>query len=632
MQMKFIIRKNTAKGGQNYSQVKYNSLVHSHFLLQKSSAVWFKSIEFIGIVLFFISTYFGTAATLYVNVNSTNPVSPYISWETAANTIQDAVDAAQSGDTVLVTNGTYIAGGKAVYGLMTNRVAIDKSITVKSVNGPTVTFIVGAKSPDVYNGDGAIRCVYVGTNALLSGFTLTNGHTLMIGKTQEQDGGGLWCEKSGVVSNCVLIGNIASDSGGGAYQGTFYNCTLTGNSASYGGGVYECALYNCILTGNIANNGGGVDSSTIYDCFLTNNLSYENGGGAYNSTLYNCILTDNSAGFWGGGGASSCLLYNCKLTGNSTSGYGGGVGGGSTLYNCTLITNSGYYGGGAIGCRLYDCTLIGNSATVGSGICYSTIYNSTIAGNVSDYSGGGANESTLYNCTLTCNSSKNRGAGVMGSTLYNCIVYYNTATNEPNYDDISSFYYSCTTPLPEGEGNISTEPLFVNLTNGNLRLQSNSPCINAGNNDYVSLGVDLDGNPRISDGTVDMGAYEFQCLTNTPFYNWLIEYSLPTDGSADYIDSDGDGLNNWQEYQLGTNPLNKNTPGHFSLIQRLSNYKIHLNFLGEPNKQYKIDTSSNLINWIEFISISITNADGSSVIDETNTAPLRFYRGRMLPQ
>jgi len=43
-----------------------------------------------------------------------------------------------------------------------------------------------------------------------------------------------------------------------------------------------------------------------------------------------------------------------------------------------------------------------------------------------------------------------------------------------------------------------------------LRLQSNSPCINVGNNAYVVGSTDLDGRPRIVGGMVDMGAYEFQ--------------------------------------------------------------------------------------------------------------------------
>src|SRR6185436_16309710 len=76
--------------------------------------------------------------------------------------------------------------------------------------------------------------------------------------------------------------------------------------------------------------------------------------------------------------------------------------------------------------------------------------------------------------------------------------------------------YCCTTPDPGGVGNIVADPQFVDATNGNYRLGPTSPCVDAGANEEWMLGaIDLDGNPRIHNGTVDLGGWESQVTPNT---------------------------------------------------------------------------------------------------------------------
>ena len=149
------------------------------------------------------------AATRYVWTNSPSPSAPYDAWSNAAHDIQTAIDAASSGDLVLVTNGVYASGGKAAVG-GTNRVVLDKALTVRSVNGPELTVIAGNGPVDA----AAVRCAYIGADAVLAGFTLTNGFT-----TSGNSGGGVYCAgDSSVLSNCVVTGCTAAQYGGGVFR------------------------------------------------------------------------------------------------------------------------------------------------------------------------------------------------------------------------------------------------------------------------------------------------------------------------------------------------------------------------------------------------------------------------------
>jgi hypothetical protein len=610
-----------------------------------------------------------SATTFYINVSNTVSASPFTNWVTAATNIQDAIDVSSDGDLILVTNGVYTTGGRVVYGALTNRVVIDKAVTLQSVNGPTKTFIQGNPS----TGDSAVRCAYLTNNAVLAGFTLTNGATRASGDAyEEQSGGGIWCESaSATVSNCVVAKNKAwlwgggtvsgtlisctltnntaslptSSQGGGAFAGMLTNCIIVHNSAAFGGGAASNTLFNCTLNGNwatksgggscsnILNNctlngnwatisGGGTFSSTLMNCFLSGNWSTNgggaafgalvgctltnnsasNGGGACSNTLNNCLLINNRAGT-NGGGAFSCTLSNCTLSGNSAGpiafSTGGGAclgtldncclsnnfavhGGGTssnTLNNCILFSNTATDGGGAFVALLNSCVLKNNTASLSGGGSYGGTLNGCILdGNQAGY-GGGANQGNLNNCLVINNSATTPGfqaggayycnltnctvtgnltplgltAAVAGNstvTSVNCIVYYNQFGNFYG----GNYFNCCTTPLPiGGSGNFTNAPLFVDSVG---HPQTNSLCIDAGNNAYTNSITDLDGRPRVVNGTVDVGAYEFQGANLEPFIVWLYQCGLPDDGSADYADSDGTGMNNWQKWIAGLNPTN----------------------------------------------------------------------------
>ena len=109
--------------------------------------------------------------------DSADPRAPYTNAAHAAVTIQDAVDWSFTNDLILVSAGVYDTGERVVHGSMKNRVVIDVPVTVRGVGGVAATIIKGAGP----QGNSAVRCVYLGTNAVLEGFTLTNGHTRAVG-------------------------------------------------------------------------------------------------------------------------------------------------------------------------------------------------------------------------------------------------------------------------------------------------------------------------------------------------------------------------------------------------------------------------------------------------------------------
>ncbi|HEX3358652.1 MAG TPA: choice-of-anchor Q domain-containing protein, partial [Tepidisphaeraceae bacterium] len=205
---------------------------------------------------------------------------------------------------------------------VTNRVAITNGITLQSVNGASVTFIRGYQVPNGVSLTNAIRCVYLASNAVLSGFTLTNGSA---GFGNYVNGGGAVCVRGsgkspgGVISNCVFLGNFAAGAGGGTEGGNLFNCALVGNFGQGGGAASDANLVNCTITNNLAGWAAGTLGCSATNCLFAFNHATNYGGASGFSTLVNCTIVANSlhTGLGGnGGGSYHDVAYNSIIYGN----------------------------------------------------------------------------------------------------------------------------------------------------------------------------------------------------------------------------------------------------------------------------------------------------------------------------
>jgi fibronectin-binding autotransporter adhesin len=274
------------------------------------------------------------------------------------------------------------------------------------------------------------------------------------------------------------------------------------------------------------------ENETILTGDLNNNDTYATTGqlsGNYDDNAWHVVISS---------GNSSPILDGFTVTGGNANSHP----------NYSLITVngegdiSGYKGSGIYINHsqpiLSNIIFKGNRDTDGGTVCNiesaSLFYNMLIRANTSSssnsfYQKGAQGSPVLTNVTISKNiSSYGNVTGYINDggtmTIKNCILWGNSGySNFRAYGSTTNNYNSVIEDFSDSNGNIyesygndlggnlNTDPLFTDAVAGDFTLQPNSPARNAGNSSFFPASVsatDLAGNPRVSDVSVDMGAYE----------------------------------------------------------------------------------------------------------------------------
>lgn len=249
-----------------------------------------------------------------------------------------------------------------------------------------------------------------------------------------------------------------------------------------------------------------------------------------------------------------------------------------------------------------NCALFHNQANNGGGTAYGTVVNGSIGGN----------------------SASSLGGGAASGTMINCVIWGNTASASSNTSAVT-LSYSCTQPYVSGTGNLATDPRFVNLSAGDLRLQSNSPCIDAGTGVVTADGPTWTATPGFSGLAPDLARPNSSPATRST-RGASTTHCPPT--VQRIMRTDSDGLNNWQEWIAGTDPTNALSALRIVAISNApSGASIQWN--GVANRTYWLESATNLAAPVySLVASNLAGQDGILVCADTNSPgrPARFYR------
>jgi subtilisin family serine protease len=512
------------------------------------------------------------------------------------DTIQDAISGAWDGSTVWISDGTYTGSGNRDIDFMGRAITVRSIngpenciIDCNAAPGNAhrgVLFINEEEPSSIIDGltiknayaprndyapwcveGGAIQCK-VGSPTIKNCVLSNNKNywdyddpNKYMGSTSLRSGGAGICINYGSPAitnclfkendvNCYIYAKSFTDVGGSAIRNNFGNptiteCNFTENSCGTRGAIYSYGGKPTIVDSNFSDNyserGGGAiylyygSAPTIKDCVFTGNSS-NIGGAVYpmyasQPDILNCMFVGNKSLVGGGGGfyagLSVCDVNNCIFIDNDANTWGGGL---CNMTGTTTITN---------------CLLFGNDANDGGAIhnhdsAVVTINNCTLAQNTANKGGGIYNHSfnqsshtvvSASNCILWDNDATTAGDEIYNQMYSVMKVGYSDVEGSGGSDNWDS---NLGTDLG---GNIDADPNFVNPDANDFHLNPGSPCIDEGdpNGDYDGQ-KDIDGEVRVFNGRVDIGADEF--VINT----W-------------YVDADASGGNDGSSWANAYNDL-----------------------------------------------------------------------------
>lgn len=397
----------------------------------------------------------GVKTIHYVTENGTGKGS---SWTDASGNIQEMIDKAAIGDEIWVAKGTY-------YPTRLTDIENVRSKTFKLRDGVHLYGGFAENEAEISERVTSDK----DNNGIIEAWEFVN-ETILSGDIDHTDGkeGNSYCVVTCLYEfkrETVFDGFTVTE---GGVNNRSKSVVISSSEQGCGGGIYaygKITVSRCVVTKNSAKYGSGIynDAGTVEQCLVfDNDYSVDNREG---------VITNGVFGNGGGIYNDKGIVKNCIIKRNALSCYansysnGAAMGGGIYNYagivaNCCVYNNY----ADASGKTFSRCGGVYNYGYVSSGKTYTaTLYNSTIVNNRGGYS---ENNLTNSDNTLTYN------------TIYEQFV-----------DN------------------------FVNYDGNDFRLKSTSEYIDAGSTEnipeWIINGTDLAGNPRIYNGKIDKGAYEY---------------------------------------------------------------------------------------------------------------------------